>query len=111
MQIRMAGRSLSYNRRSPRVRAFSSCAHVKTRQMSTLEQKRDLEAAAERAAVFVSVVIPCLNEEQSIAQCIGDAKAALAEAGLHGEVVVVDNDSDDRSAELAELAGARVIHE
>src|SRR5260370_36901692 len=79
--------------------------------MSTLEQKRDLDVAAERAAAFVSVVIPCLNEEQSIAQCIGDAKAALAEAGLHGEVVVVDNDSDDRSAELAEDAGARVIHE
>jgi glycosyltransferase involved in cell wall biosynthesis len=79
--------------------------------MSTLEQKRDLDAAAERAPALVSVVIPCLNEEQNIARCVVDAKAALAAAGLQGEVVVVDNDSDDRSAELAEHAGARVIHE
>jgi glycosyltransferase involved in cell wall biosynthesis len=79
--------------------------------MSTIEQKRDLDAAAEHAAGFVSVVIPCLNEEQNIGQCVTNAMAALAAAGLRGEVVVVDNDSDDRSAELAERAGARLVHE
>ena len=79
--------------------------------MSTLEQTRDPDAGAEHAAALVSVVIPCLNEEQNIARCVADAQAALALANLSGEVIVVDNDSDDRSAELAERAGARVILE
>ena len=59
----------------------------------------------------MSVVIPCLNEEQNIEQCVRTAVAALAAGGLNGEVIVVDNDSEDRSAELARTAGARVIHE
>jgi glycosyltransferase involved in cell wall biosynthesis len=81
--------------------------------MSTLEHPTptpaDLRAAG--PAPFVSVVIPCLNEEQNIEQCVRDALAALSDGGLHGEVLVVDNDSEDRSAELAEAAGARVILE
>ena len=59
----------------------------------------------------VSVVIPCLNEEEHIEECVTRAHEALADAGLTGEVIVADNDSDDRSAERAEAAGARVIHE
>lgn len=59
----------------------------------------------------VSVVIPCLNEEEHIEECITRARAALDDAGLTGEVIVADNDSDDRSAERAAAAGARVIHE
>jgi glycosyltransferase involved in cell wall biosynthesis len=61
--------------------------------------------------VDVSVVIPCLNEEQGIRGVVEDARAALDEAGLSGEIVVVDNASEDRSAELARTAGARVIAE
>ena len=63
------------------------------------------------AAVRVSVVIPCLNEEENIEACVTSALAAMAEAGISGEVVVADNDSEDRSAELATAAGARVVHE
>jgi glycosyltransferase involved in cell wall biosynthesis len=63
------------------------------------------------AAPLVSVVIPCLNEEQNIERCVLAARAALASVDGAGEVVVVDNDSDDRSAELAAAAGARVVHE
>ncbi len=59
----------------------------------------------------VSVVIPCLNEEQNIEQCVRTALAALEADRLEGEVIVVDNGSDDRSAKLAAAAGARVIHE
>jgi glycosyltransferase involved in cell wall biosynthesis len=62
-------------------------------------------------APLVSVVIPCLNEEVNIERCVRDATAALEAGGLRGEVVVVDNDSDDRSAELAAGAGARVVVE
>jgi hypothetical protein len=59
----------------------------------------------------VSVVIPCLNEEAAIARVIGDALAGLKRAGIVGEVLVVDNASEDRSAELARAAGATVIYE
>ena len=62
-------------------------------------------------AVAVSVVIPCLNEADSIAQCVTAAQRVLDEHGLHGEVLVVDNGSDDGSGVLARLAGARVVDE
>src|SRR5207245_1815771 len=61
-------------------------------------------------ALDVSVVIPCLNESQSIAFCIDKAIAAFKEAGIHGEVVVSDNGSIDGSIEIAEKHGARVVH-
>lgn len=57
----------------------------------------------------VSAVIPCLNEAGTIGICIGKAQRAIAELGLAGEVVVVDNGSSDGSADLAERLGARVI--
>jgi glycosyltransferase involved in cell wall biosynthesis len=60
---------------------------------------------------LVSVVIPCLNEAQNIEQCVASARAALAGAGIEGEVIVADNDSEDGSAELARAAGAHVVHE
>lgn len=59
----------------------------------------------------VSVVIPCLNEEENITQCVQAALRALAEAQLRGEVIVVDNASEDRSAKLALAAGATVVSE
>jgi hypothetical protein len=64
-----------------------------------------------RDAVRVSVVIPCLNEAESIGQCVSAARRVLDEHGLDGEVVVVDNGSDDGSGRIAERAGARVIDE
>jgi glycosyltransferase involved in cell wall biosynthesis len=57
----------------------------------------------------VSVIMPCLNEAATVAQCVRKARAALAAAGLAGEVVVADNGSEDGSPALAEAAGARVI--
>jgi glycosyltransferase involved in cell wall biosynthesis len=60
---------------------------------------------------LVSVVIPCLNEAPNIRRCVSEAQAALERSGLAGEVLVVDNDSDDESAEIAAAAGARVIVE
>jgi hypothetical protein len=59
----------------------------------------------------VSVVIPCLNEEENIERCVASALAVLRESGLRGEVVVADNASEDRSAELATAAGAHVVSE
>jgi glycosyl transferase family 2 len=64
-----------------------------------------------QGAVKVSVVIPCLNEEASIQRCVSESLKALEGQGWDGEVIVVDNGSDDRSAELAKQAGALVVHE
>jgi hypothetical protein len=59
----------------------------------------------------VSVVIPCLNEAENIEECVGRAFQVLAESGITGEVVVVDNGSDDGSGAIARRSGARVIDE
>ena len=71
--------------------------------------------AEERAAIgrpaTISVVIPCLNEAEAIERCVASARSALEAAGLAGEVIVVDNGSDDGSGELAARAGATVVHE
>jgi glycosyltransferase involved in cell wall biosynthesis len=59
----------------------------------------------------VSVVIPCLNEAETIIECVTRARHVLEDAGLRGEVIVVDNASTDGSGELARNAGAIVVHE
>ncbi|MGO8790917.1 MAG: glycosyltransferase family 2 protein [Terriglobia bacterium] len=61
-------------------------------------------------SVDVSVVIPCLNEAQTIADCVDRAFAGLQAAKVRGEVLVVDNGSTDASAEIATKHGARVVH-
>src|SRR5271170_2257613 len=63
------------------------------------------------SAPLVSVVIPCLNEEENIVECVTDALAALQKMGVQGEVVVADNASEDDSARLAAEAGAHVVVE
>ena len=60
---------------------------------------------------LVSVVIPCLNEANTLGRCIDAATSALVAAGIAGEVVVVDNGSTDGSREIASARGARVIVE
>ena len=81
--------------------------------MSTLQPTTPFRADAPvpDEELVVSVVIPCLNEEENIERCVTAALGALRAAGIPGEVVVADNASEDRSAELASAAGARVVHE
>src|SRR3954447_445532 len=57
----------------------------------------------------VSVVMPCLNEAETLGVCVDKAHAAMAELGVEGEVLVADNGSDDGSPEIAREHGARVI--
>src|SRR5437764_13795542 len=67
---------------------------------------------AERAEVpLVSVVIPCLNEAENIERCVLAAREAVATIDGAGEVIVVDNASEDESGRLADEAGARVVPE
>jgi glycosyltransferase involved in cell wall biosynthesis len=78
--------------------------------MSTAQQTRPT-TAEQTLSTLVSVVIPCLNEAENIELCVRTALEALASSGIDGEVLVVDNASEDDSAALAAAAGARVVHE
>src|SRR6202166_2651218 len=73
------------------------------------DSKLRLASACAEDHVDVSVVIPCLNEANSIGVCVSKAMEAFRVAGLRGEVVVADNGSTDGSTEIAEKLGARVI--
>jgi glycosyltransferase involved in cell wall biosynthesis len=61
--------------------------------------------------VEISVVIPCLNEEEGVGAVVRAAWLGIKRLGRSGEVLVVDNGSTDRSVEFAEREGATVIHE
>ena len=79
--------------------------------MSTFTERLDVIDGHDGRRPLLSVVIPCLNEAENIELCVASALGAMAGAGIAGEVIVADNGSDDGSAELAERAGARVVHE
>jgi glycosyltransferase involved in cell wall biosynthesis len=66
-------------------------------------------AGADSDSVEVSVVMPCLNEADTLAQCIGMAQTALRDHAIRGEIIVADNGSTDASRALAERMGARVV--
>jgi glycosyltransferase involved in cell wall biosynthesis len=59
----------------------------------------------------ISVVIPCLDEEQAVGGVVDQALAGIERAGKPGEVIVVDNGSSDASAAVATAHGARVVSE
>lgn len=61
--------------------------------------------------IEVSVIMPCLNEEETIGICVEKAKRAFSDLGVKGEVVVCDNGSTDNSVEIAGKAGAKVVFE
>ena len=59
----------------------------------------------------ISVVIPCLNEAATIAECVTRVRAVLEDGDLEGDVIVVDNGSVDGSGDIATAAGATVVRE
>jgi glycosyltransferase involved in cell wall biosynthesis len=65
------------------------------------------EDAAE--AIELSVVMPCLNEADTLGVCLEKAFRAIKEHGIQAEVIVADNGSTDASIEIAQQAGARVV--
>jgi glycosyltransferase involved in cell wall biosynthesis len=75
------------------------------------ETGADLPASAQRPdGCVVTIVMPCLNEAESLEPCIRKAQKAIADMGIAGEVLIADNGSTDGSVELAESLGARVEH-
>ena len=65
------------------------------------------EAASD--AIELSIVMPCLNESDTLGTCIEKAQRAMDHHGIAGEIVVADNGSTDASAAIAENLGARVV--
>lgn len=77
---------------------------------TTWSESEPLEASAPQP-VEISVVLPCLNEETAVAQCVSSIQDILDVLGKPYEIIVADNGSTDRSVQLAGAAGARVVHE
>jgi glycosyltransferase involved in cell wall biosynthesis len=61
------------------------------------------------SVVELSVVMPCLNEAETLAICIEKARSSLEREGVAGEIIIADNGSTDGSQAIAEAAGARVV--
>src|SRR5260221_6049490 len=70
----------------------------------TIDRNRDAQK------IELSVVIPCLNEADTLADCVRTAQKAIRENRIAGEVIVADNGSNDGSAEIAVKLGARLVH-
>ena len=60
-------------------------------------------------SIELSIIMPCLNEAETLAICINKARGFLERAGISGEVVIADNGSTDGSPEIARANGARVV--
>jgi glycosyltransferase involved in cell wall biosynthesis len=69
----------------------------------------DIRDPKQLEAPELSVVMPCLNEAETIGTCVEKAMRALRDSGIRGEVIVADNGSTDGSREIAASLGARVV--
>jgi glycosyltransferase involved in cell wall biosynthesis len=78
-----------------------------TRESSVTKEKNDFDEAVN---VELSVVMPCLNESDTLAVCIEKARQAMSENDISGEIIVADNGSTDDSPEIARRLGARVVN-
>jgi glycosyltransferase involved in cell wall biosynthesis len=78
--------------------------------MVTEVQATPTEIKVDGDRIELSVVMPCLNEAETLPTCIKKAKNALKQLGIHGEIVIADNGSSDGSPEIAANLDARVIH-
>jgi hypothetical protein len=61
------------------------------------------------AAYELTIILPCLNEAETLVACIRKARGSLDQLGLVGEILIADNGSDDGSQDLARSEGARVV--
>jgi glycosyltransferase involved in cell wall biosynthesis len=75
-----------------------------------VEKNTALSNMADAGLPRLSVVMPCLNEADTLAVCIDKAKRGIAQSGVSGEIIIADNGSHDASVKIAEDLGARVVH-
>ena len=73
-------------------------------------QRKNLDVVPSRENLELSVVMPCLNEAETLATCIQKAQGYMRENNVNGEVVIADNGSTDGSQEIAINLGARVVN-
>ena len=76
--------------------------------ISSNQRGHDSESA--ETDLELSILLPCLNESETLETCISKAQRFLAANDIRGEIVVSDNGSEDGSQEIARSCGARVIH-
>lgn len=67
------------------------------------------DSTVPQSQVEISIVMPCLNESETVGICVEKAMTALRANGIRGEVIVADNGSTDGSQQLSTAAGARVV--
>jgi glycosyltransferase involved in cell wall biosynthesis len=60
-------------------------------------------------ACELAILMPCLNEAETLARCIGKSRGFLIRSGIVGEMLVADNGSTDCSRDIAQREGARVV--
>jgi len=77
--------------------------------MSVAQRPRKHTAGSIETAIEVSIVMPCLDEAETLATCIGKARSAIESGGLRAEIIVADNGSTDGSPLIAKELGARVV--
>ncbi len=85
---------------------------MESNNLLTGELVRTINASGNGEAINIelSVVMPCLNESDTLAICIKKAQRAISENNISGEIVVADNGSTDESPEIARRLGARVVN-
>lgn len=76
---------------------------------SALRFTLELPTSRESQPLELTILMPCLNEAETVATCVRKARRFLERTGIAGEVLVADNGSIDGSPELARAAGARVV--
>jgi len=77
--------------------------------MSVAQRSAKSTESAPSTAIEVSIVMPCLNEAETLARCIGHAQTAVKKGGYAAEIIVADNGSTDGSQRIARDLGATVI--
>lgn len=60
--------------------------------------------------IELTILMPCLNEENTIGNCIKKAQAFISQNQITAEILIADNGSTDRSVEIAKQLGARIVH-
>lgn len=60
--------------------------------------------------IELTVIMPCLNEEETIGSCIYKAQKCMSDNHINGEILIADNGSTDNSVDIAKRFGARVVH-